>query len=264
MSTISVIIPCYNDGIYLDDSVGSILGQTFTDWELIIVNDGSTDAYTIQKLKSYNNPKIRILHKENGKMSSAKNYGIKNSKTNIIATLDADDIFDKKFLATAFEILQKNNTLGAVSCYLKSFGLKKMTWKPLGGNIHNYLYRFENCSSCMFQKKLWETVGGFDEKMILGYEDWDFFLRLVNTGTTVHIIPKYFLHYRIRESSISINQSAPNREKIMDYMMEKNKEIYWNNLKKAALHKNIIDISNKESIRILLKQLYWKLTKKTN
>ena len=72
MPLVSVIIPCYNDGQYLDDSVSSIKAQTFTDTEIIIVNDGSTDTATLEKLNSFTDPSITVLNKSNGHLSSAR------------------------------------------------------------------------------------------------------------------------------------------------------------------------------------------------
>ncbi|HKC36827.1 MAG TPA: glycosyltransferase family A protein, partial [Chitinophagaceae bacterium] len=150
MPLVSVIIPCYNDGHYLDDSVSSAKKQTFTDVEIIIVNDGSTDKATLDKLASFNDPLITVLHKENGHLSSARNYGIRHARGEIIVTLDADDIFEKTFIDKGVAALQSNRSVGAVTCYLKSFGIKKFKWKPLGGDIKNFLYRQESCASAMF------------------------------------------------------------------------------------------------------------------
>ena len=262
MPLVSVVIPCYNDGQYLDDSVGSILNQSFEDYEILIVNDGSTDAATILKLQSFNHPKIKILHKENGHLSSARNYGIRNAAGEIIVTLDADDLFEKKFIKKGVAILQKNKTAGAVTCYLKSFGLKNNKWKPLGGDLKNFLFRQESCASAMFRKECWEKIGGYDEQMKTGYEDWEFWIRLTAAGWKVEVLDDYLLNYRITDKSMLLTQSEPNREKIIDYIMEKHKELYWQNLKDAVLKRKIIDLRNPESRKTLLKNLYWDFVKK--
>ena len=106
MPLVTVIIPCYNDGHYLDDSVSSVKSQTFTDIEIIIVNDGSTDHATIQKLNSFNDPLITVLNKENGHLSSARNHGIRHAKGQIIVTLDSDDRFEKTFIEKGVAILK--------------------------------------------------------------------------------------------------------------------------------------------------------------
>jgi glycosyltransferase involved in cell wall biosynthesis len=262
MPLVSVIIPCYNDGIYLNDSVSSAKAQTFTDIEIIIVNDGSTDEATIQKLNSFNDPLITVLHKENGHLSSARNQGIRHAKGEFIVTLDADDQFEKTFIEKGVNVLQQNSSVGAVTCYLKSFGLKKYKWKPLGGDIKNFLYRQESCASAMFRKVCWEKAGGYDEQMKSGYEDWEFWIRLTSAGWTVEVLKEYLLHYRVTDKSMLLTQSEPKREAIVSYILEKHKELYWQQLKEAVIQRKIIDLRNRESTTVLLKNLYWRISKK--
>ena len=262
MPLVSVVIPCYNDGQYLDDSVGSVLNQSFRDLEILIVNDGSTDKSTLQKLDSFNHPQIKVLHKENGHLSSARNHGIRNASGEIIVTLDADDMFERKFIKKGVELLQKSDQYGAVTCYLKSFGLRKFKWKPMGGDLINFLYRQESCASAMFWKKCWEQIGGYDENMKTGYEDWEFWLRLTSAGWKVAVLEEYLLNYRITDKSMLLTQSEPNRDKIISYILEKHKDLYWNNLKEAIVKRKIIDLRNPESRTILLKNLYWEFIKK--
>jgi glycosyltransferase involved in cell wall biosynthesis len=262
MPLVSVIIPCYNDGHYLDDSVGSVKKQTFTDTEIIIVNDGSSDESTLQKLRSFNDPLITVLHKENGHLSSARNHGIRHAKGEIIVTLDADDKYEKTFVEKGVNVLRSDNSIGAVTCYLKSFGLKQYKWKPLGGDLKNFLYRQESCASAMFRKECWERSGGYDEQMKSGYEDWEFWIRLTSSGWKVHVLKEYLLNYRVTEKSMLLTQSEPRREEIVNYIMEKHKELYWRELKDAVIQRKIIDLRNPESTTVLLKNLYWRVIKK--
>ena len=263
MPLVSVIIPCYNDGHYLDDSVSSAKAQTFTDIEIIIVNDGSTDEATLKKLRSFNDPLITVLHKENGHLSSARNHGIRHAKGQVIVTLDADDKFENIFIEKGVNVLNTEKSIGAVTCYLKSFGLKKYKWKPLGGDLKNFLYRQESCASAMFRKECWEKAGGYDEQMKSGYEDWEFWIRLTASGWKVHVLKEYLLHYRVTGKSMLLTQSEPKREAIVNYVMEKHKELYWQQLKDAVIQRKIIDLRNPESTTVLLKNLYWRLTKKS-
>lgn len=262
MPRVSVIIPCYNDGQYLDDSVGSALAQTFKDIQIIIVNDGSTDPLTLEKLASFNNPNITVLHKENGHLSSARNHGIRYSAGEYILTLDADDRFEPSFVEKAVNVLDRDKNVGGVTCYLKAFGLKKFSWKPLGGNLRNFLFRQESCASSMFRREIWDTIGGYDEHMKSGYEDWEFWIRLTASGSTVHVIKEFLFHYRITSKSMLMTESEPNREKIVSYIMEKHRDTYWRELKDAVIQRKVIDLRNPESTRILLKNLYWRLVKK--
>jgi glycosyltransferase involved in cell wall biosynthesis len=262
MPLVSVIIPCYNDGQYLNDAVASALKQTFKDIEIIIVNDGSTDNATLQKLDAFKDPLITVLHKENGHLSSARNHGIRHAKGTFIVTLDADDKFERSFIEKGINVLNQDIKLGAVTCYLKSFGLKKYRWKPLGGDIKNFLYRQESCASALFRKECWEKTGGYDEQMKSGYEDWEFWIRLTSMGWNVHVIKECLLNYRVTGKSMFLTEAEPKREAIVSYIMEKHKALYWQQLKEAVTERKIIDLRNPESTKVLLKNLYWNVTKK--
>jgi len=262
MARVSIVIPCYNDGQYLDESVGSALAQTYGDIQVIIVNDGSTDSATLDKLGSFTDPKITVLHKENGHLSSARNHGIQYASGEYILTLDADDWFEPSFVQKAVDILDNQKMVGGVTCYLKAFGLKRFSWKPLGGNLKNFLFRQESCASAMFRRERWEALGGYDEQMRSGYEDWEFWIRLTSSGFTVQVIKEYLFHYRITSKSMLLTESEPNREAIVGYIMDKHRDTYWSELKDAVIQRKIIDLRNPESTRILLKNLYWRLTNK--
>src|SRR5687768_13659885 len=94
---ISVVIPCYNDGTLLPETITQVRKQTMTDYEIIVVNDGSTDALTLQVLQQLGGEGIKVLHKANGRMSSARNHGVQHARGRYIAALDADDYFAPDF-----------------------------------------------------------------------------------------------------------------------------------------------------------------------
>lgn len=259
---ISVIIPCYNDGKYLDDSVGSILKQTYKDVEIIIVNDGSTDEFTLEKLNSFSELGIRIIHKENGRMASARNCGFEQARGEIIVTLDADDMFGPSFIEKGLKIITSSKDIGAVTCYLKSFGLKKYKWKPLGGGVSNFLYRAEACGSAMVRKEAWKAIGGYDENMKKGYEDWEFWLRLSSNNWKVGVIKEFLLFYRVTEKSMLLTQSEPARKELIQYILQKHNLLYNQQLANAIIQRKIIDTRSSESIWVLIKHLYWKLLQK--
>ena len=106
---ITIVIPCYNSGRFLIRSIESIIAQTFKNFELIIVNDGSTEKLTISLLKKYKNfKKIKIITQNNKGLSSARNLGIKKSKSPFILMLDADDWIDPETLEIFYKFLKKN------------------------------------------------------------------------------------------------------------------------------------------------------------
>ena len=103
---ISVVIPAYNAGQFLDETLESVLSQTYENWECIIVNDGSTDnTESVAKKWCEKDSRFRLTDKENGGLSSARNWGIKESKAEYIAFLDADDLYMPNFLEICLENL---------------------------------------------------------------------------------------------------------------------------------------------------------------
>ena len=91
MMKVSVIIPCYNQGQYIEEAVKSVLAQTYQNFEIIIVNDGSTDEFTNKLLSDYDKQKTKVLHTDNQGLASARNNGIKVAKGKYILPLDADE-----------------------------------------------------------------------------------------------------------------------------------------------------------------------------
>ena len=116
MPKVSIIIPCYNYGQYIDEAVDSVLAQTFQDFEIIIVNDGSTDEFTNKKLENYNKPKTTVYFTKNQGVSAARNYAIEKSSGEYILPLDADDKIHSDYIKEAVDVLEANNEIGIVYC----------------------------------------------------------------------------------------------------------------------------------------------------
>ncbi len=121
-SIVSVIVPCYKQAHFLNESLQSVLDQTYPHWECIIVNDGSPDnTDEIARRWIEKDSRFKYLKKENGGLSSARNEGIAISLGEFILPLDADDILDADYLTKAVPVLEQNPELGIVSCYTRFF-----------------------------------------------------------------------------------------------------------------------------------------------
>jgi glycosyltransferase involved in cell wall biosynthesis len=260
---ISVVIPCFNDGNYLPETISKLSLQTNQSFEIIIVNDGSTDSNTLQVLDQLvEQPNITVLHKENGRMSSARNHGVNHAKGKYIAALDADDYFDPSFFAKAVAILEQEPTTAVVTSYIKYFGNKTGISKPRGGNAFNFLFS-NQCPACaMVRKEVWDKVGGYDESMKLGYEDWEFYIRITKLNMEVHLIPECLLFYRQTEKSTLKNDTHPNRAGIIQYILEKHKDWYVECLTKLIDNKEVIYTESRIAYGTIWKLLKNRLTKK--
>jgi len=132
--TVSVIVPCYNQGIYLDEAIQSVLGQTYQDFEIIIVDDGSDDGLTgltNDLLRDYRRKRTRVIRTENRGVVSARNTVISHARGKYILPLDADDRIGSEYLEKAVKILDDNPDTGIVYCEVEFFGERQGKWEYL-------------------------------------------------------------------------------------------------------------------------------------
>lgn len=251
MPQVSVIIPCFNSGEYLEEAIDSINKQSYKDYEIIVVDDGSTDPETITILKSLAATGLKIIRKENGGLASARNFGIKHASGSIILTLDSDDKFHSTFLKKAVDILNTKKEIGVVSSYVKEFGESNKVWRSSAYNDFSFLLENRIVACCAFRKKCWTEVEGYDENMKHGFEDWEFWIRVTKNGWKVHVIPETLFYYRKKVSSMLVDDTRPKMNSILDYMMNKHKEWFLSSLKKGIIQKKLINKKNLTPRRII-------------
>jgi glycosyltransferase involved in cell wall biosynthesis len=210
---VSIVIPCYNQAHWLPDAIESAINQTFK-CEVIVVNDGSPDN-TDEVAKKY---PVKLIKKENGGLSSARNAGIKSSKGDFILPLDADDKLDPTFVERCLGVDD------IVSTYQQWFGDEDrlLSAPRIHPKYEDFLNGNQiNCCS-LFTKEMWEKLGGYDENMRIGYEDWDFWLRAAKAGYTITVIPEGLFYYRKHGHSM-VDDATAKHEEIKAYILEKNK-----------------------------------------
>lgn len=199
MPKVSIIIPCYNHGHYLDEAVNSVLRQSFQDFEIIVVNDGSTDDFTNKLLSSYVKPKTTILNQENKGLGGARNSGIRLSTGEYIVCLDADDKLHPEFLQKTIPILDEDyeHRYGFVMTWVQLFGDMNFVWET--SEYDPYLLGMRNGMhpAAPFRKECWEAGGGYSERMTTcGYEDWDFWVTIAALGYKWVTLKEPLIYYR--------------------------------------------------------------------
>jgi len=202
MPKVSVVIPCFNQGSYLQEAVDSVLAQTFQDFEILVVDDGSTDMETVKILEDYGWPKARVIRTENQGLSAARNTGIREAQGVYILPLDADDKIGKGYLEDAVRVLDRHPEIGIVYCEASYFGVRGGRWELPEYSLDKILNHNLIFCSALFRKVDWEAVGGYNVNMVYGWEDWDFWLSLIHRGLKVYRIPKIHFYYRLREVSM--------------------------------------------------------------
>jgi glycosyltransferase involved in cell wall biosynthesis len=237
---VSVIIPCFNDGKYIDEAVDCILNQTYKNQEIIIVNDGSTDPVTISKLKSWEGQEnIIVIHQANTGPVGARNSAIEISKGEYVLPLDADDYFDTSYVEKAVSILDNESKIGVVTCFIKCFGDSQAIYTPQGGTVENFILRPNACGNSMFRKACWQQCGGYNPSMKNGYEDWDLWLGITKNGWKVKVIPEeLFFYRRINNKSRDIIADL-NRPELIKQLVLNHKDIYQKNIVDFAYNKEL-------------------------
>ena len=227
MKKVSVIIPCYNQGKYLEETVNSVLCSHYKNFEIIIVNDGSDDEITKPVLNKLENKGITIINIENSGVCSARNTGIKSCNGEYILTLDADDKIAPDYIEKAVKILDENDDIGIVYCKAQFFDAinKPVDLKP--ATIYNMLVQNRIFSASFFRKSTFTEVGGFNPDLELGCEDWDFWLSIIETGAKVFQIPEILFFWRKAENSRTQKALNPsNYLQIRLKMIERHKKLY--------------------------------------
>lgn len=196
---VSVITPFYNRADTMPDTIGSVLRQSFQDFEYIIVNDGSTDANSINYLNKIIHPKITVVHTANQGVSGARNSGIKAAKGKYILCLDSDDIIDSTYLEKAIITLESNPEASIVSFDMQTFGKSVDIFRYPPFNPYMLLEDNPISTAAVFRKSVWNETDGYRSE--IGYEDWEFWVNAVEHGHFPFHIPEVLFHYRTAANS---------------------------------------------------------------
>ncbi len=255
---VSIIIPVYKQERYLYQCLESVSDQTFQDWECIIVDDGSDNPDLIDDISSSSvGDRGVVIHQNNRGLSTARNIGIAKTSGDFLLCLDADDYLHPEFLAKTLAVFRNNEQPDVVCCWTKHFGARQDLFIP-SPNIHLFWLLQRNLLpvTALFRKRIWKALGGFDEKMRMGYEDWDFWIRASKSGYQFSCIPEALFYYRI--SSGSMVQTATRcRADTIHYIRHKHAEIFFMSLSEQFKFPRFRDIPRKAIIRFWVTGLFF-------
>lgn len=208
---VSIIIPAYNVAPFLSEALASVAAQDVTDFEAIIIDDGSSDAIAEAVAPWLDDPRFRMIRTANRGLAAARNRGISESRAGLIALLDGDDRYRPDYLSVMLARISAGDAPAFVTCDARSFGNA-----ALDGEIFSQRYtqnepitlsRFLNREVNIFglslmRRTAWESIGGYDESL-RSAEDLDFWLRLLATGVEGGLAPHVLVDYRRRSGSLS-------------------------------------------------------------
>ncbi|MDY5848344.1 glycosyltransferase family A protein [Actinobacillus porcinus] len=205
---ISIIIPCYNAAKYLQETFDSLATQTCQNFEIIAVDDGSTDN-TLEILQNIQTkqPKLRIIQQVNQYYIAARINAVKQAQGKYLVFLDADDKLGKDYLKLCSEALENDDSLSIVYTKARFFDARTDSWDLPEFRKKDFL--LQNCIyvTAMIRKSEYDAVGGFDVRLKM-LEDWELFISLIKRGGKVHRINDIQFYYRKRHNQTSITDQA--------------------------------------------------------
>lgn len=229
MPDIAIIVPCFNQGHWLSEALNSIQKQTWTNWECIIVDDGSSDnTCDIAEHWCNQSSKFSLIRQANSGLAAARNAGIRQASSPYILPLDADDRIAPQYVEMALQAFKQQQTLSLVYGLAEYFGTVNGYWELKPYTFENLL--IENCIYCsaVYRKADWERVGGYYEALRHGLEDWDFWLSILDESSEIFHIDQTVFYYRQHNQSM-LNQMKSNGSEIMEAAIN---AIYCRHLRK--------------------------------
>jgi len=239
MKKVSVVIPCFNAGQYLDEAVRSALAQTYENLEVIVVDDGSTDTETIRVLAAADWPRTQIFRQANAGPSAARNHAIREATGHYILPLDADDTIEPTYVEKAMAVLSTRPEIGCVYCKAMKFGAEQGPWDLPPYNLYELVIDNVIFVTALFRKHDWQAVGGFDEQLRHGVEDYDFWVKMIASGKQVVQLDEYLFNYRVQEKSRTTRFQDGLEGKVATYaeIFRNNKDFYAANAELLFRHR---------------------------
>ncbi len=227
---VTIIIPCYNHGLYLAECLASLVAQTYPHWHAIVVDDASADIASIESvIQNATDPRIRLVrHTTNRGMSGARNTGFREAATELVLPVDADDRIEPDSLSALVACLQEDPSVdcayGDVILFGRHAGLLQFSGPPAGKKLTRIQDTIPGAGTLM-RRQLWEKLGGYDEHETLrhGREDFEFWLRAFKTGCKAMRVPQPLYHYRQLHTSME-TQARLHEHEIVEYIYHKHQD----------------------------------------
>ena len=238
---VSVVVPCYNLGAFVTEAVDSVLAQTYQDTEIIVVDDGSTDAETTRVLESLRRPRTTVLTTENRGLPAARNHGIRHARGRYICALDADDCLEPAFLERTIGRLEADPSLSFVSTWVECFGSEQWVWRQERCDLVALLAECVVLTAAPVRRSALEAVGGYDEASYLfGCEDWDLWISLTERGYRGTIVPEVLFRYRQRPGSMRrLSEEPAVRPRIWHTLLQKHRDSYTRHAAEVLLQQEV-------------------------
>jgi len=215
---VSIIMPAFNASKYIEESIVSAQNQTYTDWELIVVDDGSTDntAKIVHSLKA-SDPRINYIYQSNKRLGAARNTGLRFAKGKFIAFLDSDDLWMPEKLEKQLSVFNNHNVdlvytngykLMETTQTVENYPTKSGTYTGTQMYQMQYIGNHIPVLSVLMKREWINKIGLHDENIhIFGCEDYDYWIRMAKNGANFYGMDEYLFKYRVHPQAMSQNHT---------------------------------------------------------
>lgn len=253
---VSVVIPCYNHGQYLEEALTSALASTHPHVEVLIVDDGSTEGRTLEVMDQlaarYINTSdcVHLIRQSNKGLAGARNTGIAAATGQYILPLDADDKIRPHFIESALMLMDQESDLGVVFGWAQHFGIRNDIWKLAPFDKQEMLLHNMVPACALFRKQVWLDAGGYDEIHFKeGYEDWDFWLSAMEHQWSFQLIPDVLFDYRVRPGSMVSRCNEPEiRQKLVTRLIDKHRELFSSCWPELLVRRDLITLNHENEV----------------
>ena len=240
-SDVQAVITSYNQREMIEEAVHSLWMQTTPPAGIFIVDDGSTDSISLEVLEKLETSTeapvpVTVVYQSNGGVSAARNTGIKKTQTPLVLVLDGDDRLEPSYIEQVSQLLRSDTSIVAASSWMHTFGVMEAIIRPTGGDLTAFFPRNACPATHILRSSAWKKCGGYDETMRAGFEDWEFFLHILETSpnASISIVEQPLLNYRTAPASANV-QSMEKRLNLMKYIIEKHGDTYRQYMTEALL-----------------------------
>lgn len=257
----SIIIPCYNTGNTVLDTLESVKKQSYKNWEALVINDGSPDnleALVLDYIKG--DIRFKYFKKENGGLASSRNFGIRKAEGSFILPLDSDNKVRPEFLSWASEVIKQNQDVDVIYGDAQRFGEDNRRWSV--GDFDKFrMLNWNYIDACaLIKKDVFEKIGLYDDKMPhQGLEDWEMWLRCIKHNFNFYYLKEITFDYRVAQQSMikGFDENMNNESK--KYIINKFSDLYHSSLNELRVNnRNLLERKKKIEFNILFK-IYKKL-----
>jgi glycosyltransferase involved in cell wall biosynthesis len=226
---VSVVIPCHNSSAFLPETVQSVLAQTFDNFEIIFVDDGSEDETrsVVERMMGAGSVcRMRLICQPRSGVAAARNRGIEEADGRYILPLDADDMITPAMLDECGYVLDSEPQVSLVYTDRQDFGDVDHIWTAGRYELEHLKYFNQLAYCCMFRKSMWQRIGGYRVN-VTGFDDWDFWIASALRGFRAKHVPKPLLMHR-RHGGSFMWQILDQYERLLAQIVLNNPEAYSN------------------------------------